>query len=169
MITDDVKRKILKVYLGNFYGSLSSEEVGKFKGMFPKMETVMVRDRSAVSLKKAALFHLLAFGKQSYRLLYTYNLVDFYLKTPVEGQDDEQTFYDTTSQFLIMYHMANTMENRQLENMVCHTLNLRLLERKPTLMLIESPLPQVRNWFAANKLRCLESGVGDPLVEGNEL
>lgn len=151
MIADDTKRKILKAYLGPFYGHVSEGEMEEFKRIYPTLKTTCVFCRKKIALLKTGCYFLLAYGKQNYRFLYTYNLIDFFLKTAVSGEEEDQTFYDTTSGLLILYHMANTMENRQLENLVCHTLSQRFIEKKPTLFLSECALPQVRNWFQLNE------------------
>lgn len=144
-IPKDTQTKILKSYLGKFSTPIPDKEIELFREHFKKRSPVFVVGKPEF-LKRVGCYFLLEFGQVRWKFHYTYELVDVFL-----GNDEEEkTFYDDSVPFLILWHMKNTMANRQLEPMVLHTVSQRVLNKKPTLVLSESALPKVsayfRNW-----------------------
>lgn len=148
-ISEEAKRKILKQYLGKFATKISAEEWASYKAANPKLVTIY-KLASPEALKIFGACALLAHGKQSYRMYYSYELVDAFLGNKPLGQEEgDGTFYDSATPLLILYHSRNTMENRQLENMLCHCIERRALEGKVTVVLTEVSLPKVDALFVS--------------------
>jgi len=102
-----------------------------------------------------ACYILMEWGWQKYRHLETYQLVDLFLQ---KGEEVE-TFYDMEVPLLILYHMRGTMENKQLENLTCHTISQRNLLNLKTIVLAEVDLPQVESHYMELQL---------PVVKDNQ-
>jgi len=142
-ISDKERLIILKHYLGKFCCRIDPKVRKELSERITKPVSYYIRGTQDF-LKQAACFYLLSFGQQQYRSLYTYEIVDLFLGNHQAGDETEgQAFYDTETPLLIIYHMASTMENRQLENMTGHTITQRQLEGKQSLVLSECVLPKI--------------------------
>lgn len=147
-IPEPEKKKILKHYLGRLAVGLTLETQRIFSEKFKKQGSVYAVGNPRF-LRSVGCYLLLAFGMQKHRFVFSYELVDAFLgaKTVDEDPEENRVFYDTQTPLLVIYHMGNTMENRQLENMVCHTITQRHLEDKPTIVLSEVRLQKVEAVF----------------------
>ena len=125
-------------YLGGFNSKPTTQEVEKFKKLLPKLEGAFYVEGSKEDFKKFGCYMLVAWGRLDYQLIYSYELVDKYL-----GESDEP-FYETAAKILIIYHPRKTMPNKQLENMINHTLTLRERKGLVTVIMAEELLPKVK-------------------------
>lgn len=150
-IEQKTKAKILLQYLGRLAIDISKEEWATLKAEFPIFESVLVW-ASPKDLQRIGTYLLLAFGRKTYQFYYTYQLVDDFLGKGEEG-DEKGTFYDLTTPVLVLMHTVSTMENRQLEALVAHTVEQRNLERRITIVLTEARLPKVEETFRLRELR----------------
>lgn len=140
-LTNDQKVAQLKFYLGKFFVRIPQELQDRFKGALPGYKSIVVRGDYRF-LRCFGAYYLLAFGRKQYRFAYSYELIDTYLGNV--SIDEQATFSDIQSELLFLYHMVNTMENRQLEPMMCHNLTQRSLEGKKTVLLLEGELSMVQ-------------------------
>ena len=135
-------KSILKHYLGAQYGvRLFPTDIAEFRKKFPRLRSAFIRARQP-KLRAIGCYHLMEWGWQKYRHLFTYQFVDMYLSTGTPEGEGE-TFHDTETPLLLIYHMAGTMENKQLENLVAHTISQRNVLGLRTHILAETPPPKV--------------------------
>lgn len=141
VLSEQEKLKQLKFYLGKFFLKVDPQLHKFFHEKLPKPSNVIAVGNNRF-LRNLGAYYLLAFGRQTYRFVFDYEIVDTFLGNNVDP-NEPQTFYDTTSKLLIIYHMANTMENKQLEPMVCHNMTQRKMEGLHTIVMMETELKQV--------------------------
>lgn len=149
LITKEEQKRILKQYLGIFYVKPDKELYGFLKSEKVELKDAMLYGTPS-QLKTVALYYLLTFGRQNYTHMFTYDLVERFL-----GNDEEEGSFQEEAPFLILYHMRNTMPNKQLENMVNHLISRREIQGKVTVMLAESAVKEVEDLFAFREKRVI--------------
>jgi len=116
-----------------------------FGRKFPKPTPLMfVHPNRKVLYDVGACFYC-AWGERPARLITSHELIDIWL-----GKLDEEvtgTFYNLPQYLLVIYHFREQVDNRKKEDVVRHVVLNRALERKPTLVLCETDLPEVRKVF----------------------
>lgn len=145
MLVDIGDKKIvdlLKFYLGRFFVKIPAPLLGRLKSEVTDYGSVVATGDMSF-LKCVGSYMLLTFGRKGHREMSTYDLIEVYLGR-VEGEEEGSRFYDVETELLILTHLRATMENRQLENLVIHTMGQRALAGKHTLLLLEANLPQVQ-------------------------
>lgn len=167
-ISPEQKDRILRQYLGRFYGKVEPSVSALFSSEVSSACVVWAKGRPQF-LRQIGACYLLKFGKLQYRFRLTYEIVDTFLGKTPDGSEGSETFYDTVSSYLILYHMGSTMENKQLQNMVCHTIAQRKLEGKPTLVLSEVSLPQVEGTIRDHNGISIISDSARSVVRGNDI
>lgn len=139
-------KAVLSQYLGpQFSVNLNLDEVKGFRKVFPSLRSAFIQGRQR-RLRALGCYHLLEWGWQKYRLLNSYQLVDMFLSTG-QTEAEAESFYDIEVPLLVVYHMAGTMENRQLENLVSHTVSQRNIMGLKTIVMAEVDLPKVENQY----------------------
>jgi len=148
VISDSDKRKILSAYLGNYSIPIPSTSTEELRKNFPKRETHLVQG-TPHSLKTIGCYFLLEFGQVRYRSIFSYEIVEVFLG----NMEEDRTFCDDQTPFLIIYHTRSTMQNRQLEPMIIHTVGQRQRMNRPTLVLTESRIKEVETFFRSSNLK----------------
>lgn len=153
---------LLKFYLGRFFVRTPSVYLDRFKKEFRDYGSVIATG-DADFLRYVGCYFLLYSGRKTYREMTTYDLIETYLGR----QDEGERFYDIETELLVLTHLRTTMENRQLENLVVHTMGQREMMGKKTLVLLEEQLPQVMVNARELKYQVVDQrqGVGSTQVE----
>ncbi len=137
------KLKILSSYLTkHFWIKVNQQEHEQFKKMYPKMGTFYVQKSNINDLRKVGAYFLLEWGQKQWRMSYSYDSVQAYISSN-NVESENELFYDDKTPFLIVWHMAGTMVNKQLDPMNVHQLTKRYLEGLPTLILSQIPWPTI--------------------------
>ena len=151
---------ILRSYLGKFFVSISSEREALFKKKIKKLDTYYVVG-DPVFLRQVGAFYLLAFGKQNYKSIISYDIMETLL-----GHTEEfgTSFQEIGGPVLIVYHFKRTFVNKRLEDSLNHLIGYRIADGRKTLILTECPLKEVEGAFPDIVISFYKGlGLGDDL------
>lgn len=156
MISLEEKKNILKTYLYPFHKNPSKSMRDFCKKTFSCIQSFYFCS-SPENLNQLIVYELLSHGYQSWKYVTSYDLVESFLG----NNEDNKEFLDKSSSLLVVYHFKSTMENRRLEDLLSHTISLRDLEGKLTIVLTEVDLPKVKTQYQSLNKKIVEMGVSE--------
>ena len=135
MISREDRIKLRNHYLRHYNTTFTKAELEIFRQEL-KFETSYIEGDN-LFLKKVACFFLLDFGKQIYRAVNSYEIVESHFGHGEELDESANIWYDTTTPLLIVHHFKETPDNKLLYSLIGYNVRRRDFLDKMTLVLSE--------------------------------
>lgn len=134
VLTDQLKRKVLKEYLGDLFYVKVSDNIKKTP-LF--LNNVYVVGNKQQLREYGCRILLSSNGRINYDLMSSYEIVSRFFR---ENAEEDGTFYHYHCDLLILYHFKGTFHNKRLNEMVSHVLSYRRLKFQNTVLLSETEI-----------------------------
>lgn len=146
------QRKFLNHYLGFFWPrTIPTSEDARFCAAKVKNGDFYAEGPEEF-LRIVGSYYLLNWGRKSWSLKRTYDFVEDYL----DKQEEGGSLTTDTEGTLCILHVKNTMNNKQLDNMVLHVLENRRIKGLATCFFAEERIKRVYDFYMANKLNIVK-------------
>jgi len=151
----------LKVYLGDLFVKINSEDINHFNKILPRTLCTMYLYGDNISMKKAAVYLLLREECQkTFRYMTVSDLLSLYLGKEstgdLEGDPNRRSHLDLYSPVLILHNVKYSVSNRSMQPLMCQQIDERKNRGLITIVLDESGLKDVKDAM---------NGMGLPVIE----
>lgn len=160
-LTKEQRIRILKAYLGRFYGPVEPKLKETLEKSIKSPEIISLYiEGDRKTLRQVGAWALLHWGEMNYVAESTYDIVNRFLGICSDEADVKKPFYNTDIPLLIVYHLETTLPNKYTADCLVNVWDARRWLRKPTIILSCCTSQSLQKFFRTQGVPVLQLSTG---------